>query len=470
HTDAGANVVRAYPVEKDGAGYQANLVNIMEGDKDQWFRPSDICVAPDGSIMVADWYDPGVGGHQAGDLDRGRIFRIAAHDSPYGQPALNINTLDGATEALLNPNLSIRYQAWKNLRAMGKDAEGALSEVFEENKNPRFQARAFWLLAKIEGLEGKYIQMAINHAHPDLRISGIRAARQSQLDLIPFLKKMVNDDDPQVRREVAIALRNHPSPEAPELWAALAQQHDGKDRWYLEALGIGAEGQWDRFYPAWANKITDNYVGKNDIIWRARTGSSIAELTELASNKEEPLENRLRYFRAFDFNPDKKNKSIALIKMLEEAHIQPESQGDSGKINTLVLTHLEPEYLKQSNIAQSALRKMLDTHQGTESYLEMVRKFEVREENPRLLEMALAESNSQIGKTAATLLLHQGGRKSIQEVLYGEQEGKVYNIINVFRGIGTHESLEILEKMVFDTSLPLPARKNATSAMGGSYG
>ena len=31
HTDAGPNVVRAYPVRKDGAGYEASIVNIMKG-------------------------------------------------------------------------------------------------------------------------------------------------------------------------------------------------------------------------------------------------------------------------------------------------------------------------------------------------------------------------------------------------------------------------------------------------------
>ena len=29
-------------------------------------------LGPDGSIFVTDWYDPGVGGHQQKDLDRGR--------------------------------------------------------------------------------------------------------------------------------------------------------------------------------------------------------------------------------------------------------------------------------------------------------------------------------------------------------------------------------------------------------------
>ena len=47
------------------------------GTRDNWFRPSDVCVAPDGSLFVADWYDPGVGGHRMGDITRGRIFRVA---------------------------------------------------------------------------------------------------------------------------------------------------------------------------------------------------------------------------------------------------------------------------------------------------------------------------------------------------------------------------------------------------------
>ncbi len=66
HCDAGPNIVRAYPVKEAGAGYAAEVVNLMEGTRDRWFRPSDVCVAPDGSLIVADWYDPGVGGHAHG--------------------------------------------------------------------------------------------------------------------------------------------------------------------------------------------------------------------------------------------------------------------------------------------------------------------------------------------------------------------------------------------------------------------
>src|SRR5688572_7762046 len=77
HAEPGHNVVRAYPVTNDGAGHKGEIQNLLEGQKDQWFRPVDVTPGPDGSLFVADWYDPGVGGHQVGDLDRGRIYRVA---------------------------------------------------------------------------------------------------------------------------------------------------------------------------------------------------------------------------------------------------------------------------------------------------------------------------------------------------------------------------------------------------------
>ncbi len=83
HAEPGHNVVRSYPVKKDGAGYTASIVNILESVDDSWFRPADVCIAPDGSLFIADWYDPGVGGHNVGDLNRGRVFRVAPDVSKY---------------------------------------------------------------------------------------------------------------------------------------------------------------------------------------------------------------------------------------------------------------------------------------------------------------------------------------------------------------------------------------------------
>src|SRR6185369_14044971 len=104
-----------------------------------------------------------------------------------------------------------------------------------------------------------------------------------QLDLIPLVKQLVRDPNAQVRRECAIALRHDPSPAAPALWAELAAQHDANDRWYLEALGIGADGQWDKFFAAWLARIGDqwNSPAGREIIWRSRSSKTPALLVKV---------------------------------------------------------------------------------------------------------------------------------------------------------------------------------------------
>ena len=258
HCDAGPNVCRAYPATKDGAGYKAEILNVLFGARDNWFRPSDVCVAPDGSLFVADWYDPGVGGHAQQEVDKGRIFRLAPPDVKYLVPKYDYGTADGAAEALKNPNFAVRYLAFTALEKMGKAAGPAIARLYAD-ANPRIRARALWLWGRIEGEGPNAVGKAIKDADPDLRITGLRLARELNQDVVKVVEQLASDPDPAVRREFAIALRHSKSPEAAKLWAALAAQHDGHDRWYLEALGIGADQNWDAYLDAYLAQAGDKW-------------------------------------------------------------------------------------------------------------------------------------------------------------------------------------------------------------------
>ena len=319
HCDAGPRVVRAYPTQPDGAGYRAVTKDILTTE-DNWFRPVDVCTAPDGSIYVADWNDAGVGGHYMADQKletmTGRIYRIAPPGSPPAVPRLEVNNLEGLITALQSPNLSRRYVAWTRLHAMQGQAEPGLVKLWQGEDQP-MRARALQLLARIHGKEAPYIDAAIKDANPDIRITGLRIARELKQDLIPLIKELVRDPSAQVRRECALALRHQQSPEAPKLWAALALQHDGKDRWYLEALGIGADGQWDAYLDAWltaAGDQCDSPAGR-DIIWRSRAKSTPSLLVKIIRDKNLSATERDHFFRSLDFiaGPE---KEAALLELL----------------------------------------------------------------------------------------------------------------------------------------------------------
>ena len=319
HSDAGPRAVRAYPVKKAGAGYSAKMENILTSE-DTWYRPSDVCVAPDGALFISDWNDAGVGGHNMADRTlegmSGRIYRVAPKGNQPKVPKYRFDRVAGAVRALKSPNLATRYLGWNALNKMQGGAEEALLKVWG-TKNQRFRSRALHLLARIKGKTAKYVQAGLSDKNPNIRISALRIAREQKLELVSLVSKLVNDPSPQVRRECAIALRHEPSALGAQLWAELASQHDGDDRWYLEALGIGAQGQEDRYFSAWLAKVGDDWNSKagRDVIWRSRSSKAPALLVKILSDKSVPEDEKARYFRALDFI-DGPEKDEALVELL----------------------------------------------------------------------------------------------------------------------------------------------------------
>jgi hypothetical protein len=182
------------------------------------------------------------------------------------------------------------------------------------------RARALQLLARTKGSEKKYVEQALKDSDPDIRITGLRIARMEKLEILPYIKKLAADPSAQVRRECALALRHNESPETPKIWAELARQHDGKDRWYLEALGIGADQQENKCFEAWLTEVGDkwNTPAGREIIWRSRSTKAPALLAKLITNDATPEKERARYLRALDFikGPE---KEAALVEIATAA-------------------------------------------------------------------------------------------------------------------------------------------------------
>ena len=466
HADAGPNVVRAYPVQNDGAGYKAEIDNIVKGT-DQWFRPADVTVAPDGSLFIADWYDPGVGGHQMGDLEKGRIYRVAPPDTPYEVPEYDVSTVEGAINALQNPNLAVRYQAWTSLNEKGAEAEDTLAELWTSD-NARLRARALWLLSKIDGVGTEYIEKALQDDDPNIRITGLRAARQLDVDIIPSVKKLVDDPSPQVRREAAIALRHNESDEAADLWADLAAQHDGQDRWYLEALGIGADGQWDRYFAAWKEQVGDdwNTPGGRDIVWRARTDAAIPMLVQIIQDPETSPDERPRYFRAFDFHPDAsaQTKDDALLSLLDGEH---EKQGEMAR---LVLMHVESTDVEREPRLKAALDQALAANPGTLAFTDLVQRFGLQDQNEALLAMALEQPEEEAGVAAAKLLFEFEAADLVEKAIQSGEEEDALAALTVLGAVGDSTARTLSTDVLMDTTQSPALREAALQSMSRGWG
>ncbi len=458
HCDAGPNIVRSYAVEKDGAGFKATINNILDGSKrDQWFRPSDVATAPDGSIFVADWYDPGVGGHAMGDSLRGRIYRIAPKGEDYSVLTFDFETPEACVKALQNPNLSVRYLAWTKLNGWQKKAENALIDLWESD-NSRMRARALWLLGNIKGEERKYIDAALADKDEDIRITGIRLARELKMADIAMLKKLSEDPSSQIRREVALALRHNTSPEAADIWTTLATQYDGKDRWYLETLGIAADNQWDSFFAKYIARIGDKWKVDNsakDLVWRSRSTDNVYRLAELA--KTATGTDKLRYFRAFDFQTSS-DKTKVLLGMLEGGNAPAD-------IKTLVFKHLDIESAKKDPLYASLLPKVLAGIQNPTDYLDLVKRYQLKDQSARLVNMAMTDSL--YGGEAARTQVRINGIGEFQKLTKSKDEQVVLKAINMYGSVDDKPVTDYLISLFNNKNLSLEVRERAMQAMNG---
>jgi putative membrane-bound dehydrogenase-like protein len=458
HAEPGHNVVRSYVTEKDGAGYKARIVNILEGQKDQWFRPADVAVAPDGSLFVADWYDPGVGGHQVGDLDRGRVYRIAPPKTKYTVPTFDLKTPAGAVQALLHSNNDLHYQGWMALVGMGQNAEAELQKVWTSD-NPRHRAQVLWLLAKINNSDN-YVNEALNDSDENIRITGIRLARQLKKDLIPIVTKLGNDKSPQVRRELAIALRGSKAPEAPALWAQLAAQHDGKDRWYLEALGIGAQGNEDAYFAAWKNQVGNdwNTPAGRQIVWRSRSKAAIPLLAEII--KSVPEKEMLQYYRAFDFHKDPSKQQV-LAQLAEQSE---------GEKLLFALKHMTPGKLNMSAALTAKLNKTLNDYKGSLEFVELATAFKLQSKSKDLLALALQFPDSIIGREAAKTLLDWNRTDLFKPVLNGKNVDESRALVTaLWASMSDDRTAPLLESIFMDTTKNLDLRKLAVRTFAGDW-
>jgi putative membrane-bound dehydrogenase-like protein len=245
--DAGTRQINLHPLTKVGASLRTEYKVLVKGDDPQ-FRPVDCCTAPDGSLMIADWYDAGVGGHRFTDQKTGRIYRLAPKYFNYLKPKIDRGSPKGLVEAIGSPNVTTSFAAGQALR---KSFQRNPAIAFDEGYGQALKAanrmtavRVFQGMlsrAEVSGttVSGKAVD-------PDkLEIVFRRCQREMALAKAEYdLPRIFTSDAYQtlVREKggslEALPLFRRQSKVSPGL-VDLVFAWDGSDRFYLQAIRIG---------------------------------------------------------------------------------------------------------------------------------------------------------------------------------------------------------------------------------------
>lgn len=167
---------------------------------DPYFRPSHICLDPDGNLLIADWY----GRDDESDLT-GRIWRVKyTGKEPRPVASKGTSSIDG----LDSPDHLRRAAAVDDLVSRGDKAIEDLRRHAAKSTNGQGAAYALWALLRIGTPEAK-AAITVGADNPDWRVRrlAINLLRRYQVPAgIETAQRLAKDSDPAVRVEAALAL------------------------------------------------------------------------------------------------------------------------------------------------------------------------------------------------------------------------------------------------------------------------
>lgn len=181
---------------------------------DPHFRPTTVLTAPDGTLLLSDFYNR----DDESDLT-GRIWRIK-----YIGPAVPARTAPSTPlDDLANSDHLVRERAVAALVARGNAAVPALAEHAAKSPSPLGAATALWTLARIQTPES-FTGLARGAEHADWQVrrrAAILVKRYRSPAAAMLVEALANDPDPAVSVAAAVA-HDEPAKVRAALLVALA--------------------------------------------------------------------------------------------------------------------------------------------------------------------------------------------------------------------------------------------------------
>jgi putative heme-binding domain-containing protein len=195
--------------------------------------------------------------------------------------------------------------------------------------------------------------------------------------------KMAGDKDPSIRREVALSLRDLPYDKAKRALAQVIDGYDGKNRWYLEAIGAASVGNEDRVYdelvrPSHAKTPHAEWGDPvKNLAWRLHTPQAIEDLHATIQTQKPAVEDFRRWvmgYASYRNDTERKRYRSKLESLAREPGFEDEIyQVTIEEVAQKDLSNLQGEGLTESFI--------MPTRFGPDSVLSDVKTISAMEGN-----------------------------------------------------------------------------------------
>ncbi len=295
-----------------------------------FFRPSDVTVGPDGAIYFCDWFDPRIGASShMDDSFSGTIYRIAPKKFKPIIPPIDLSTTAGRIAALRSPATNTRHLGFRAIKAQGAGAFPAVVQLLKDS-NKWIAARGVWLLPYLGEKGVRACVAMLSNENASKRVLAYRALRRAGHDMVGHARGMSADPSPQVRREIALSLRDISAQKTADIFVELARRCDTGDKNSLEAIGLGAANQESVIWTAIKRGLkpgnpSDWPENFERLTWRLWGAAAIDDLTVRAKDRSLSLEKRKFAVESIAFIDDARAAEV----MLELATGQSALKGEA---------------------------------------------------------------------------------------------------------------------------------------------
>ncbi len=266
------NAVSRFALQRDGASFDVLWRDPLIVSKDEYFRPVDVKVGPDGAIYVCDWFNTVICHqddsyrHTARDKGHGRIWRITYRGDSRPVPVLAEQSIEELTDSLGSRNRWQREQSKREL--VTRDRKSVIEALDRwsqkvDGKDPEAsfaRLQALMMYQSIEAVSEPAVRTCLESPEPRVRAYAARTLGRwgDRLDVAQaLLSQLVEDPDPLVRMEAILGCANLGTPTAVQA-AARAMRHPS-DPWidyaftqtvrYLEPQWIPALAKGSLTFP-----------------------------------------------------------------------------------------------------------------------------------------------------------------------------------------------------------------------------
>ena len=225
---------------------------VLLESEDPWFAPSDVVVAPDGALVVADWCDARTA-HPDPDADwhrdSGRLWRVAAEGA---RPAVPGDATTATPERLLADHGGSQWnvrRARRELARRHRSAPGSVAALLPTLRDKALDGRAggaagddvaaleaLWTLHCLEGLDEETALGLLDSPHAAVRGWTVRLlgdrGRLSERVAVRLDRLAEEEPDLRVRCQLACTAARLPAAQAlPIVNAHVLRGADADDAW-----------------------------------------------------------------------------------------------------------------------------------------------------------------------------------------------------------------------------------------------